>query len=398
MAQQTITTTARVRFRKEHACVNCGGRFAYVLEREASGKGPDEEAANLSLEAETNKILEEAVDLHPCPHCGAVQPEMASDVVRPRLLYSVIGGLAGLAFALVLGAADPSSQAGASWFACLASLGALGGCVWAASYRPYEPAALVAGWNTAAAETASGALLAGPPPPPDVVGTLTKAALIPPVQAIIGLGLCGAAALAALGPSVLATLFGWSMNSGCSPAVVGPGDVVRIYFDKSFDSIKGMWRGSAECEVTNADKLRSSKQWSAGTQNAEWGKVILGKRVKNSSNAMWVDATVPNDPNLVGRTAELRLSANVEFPFDKGFLKGFSEQEKSFTFEKSLRLSGGGAGRTYTVLWWLSLLAAFGCVFVGGGMMFVAARKFGYRRSTSRALPADAFPGAVPAA
>src|SRR5271155_4519853 len=63
---------------KQHTCCVCGCVFRYQMERSAQGT-----LLESSEEAVKRKLAKE-VDVHPCPTCGLIQPDM---VAQGRTLW-----------------------------------------------------------------------------------------------------------------------------------------------------------------------------------------------------------------------------------------------------------------------------------------------------------------------
>lgn len=365
---QTIQATLKVRTLKEHLCKGCGGRFAYVLERDAGGQGTDEAAATAALQKNIEQIIQEHTDKHPCPHCGATQPEMVADVIAPRFAWAFWVGVIGLGISLVLGASEVVPVNTSAWIGFAVCMVAWGIDLWGTGYRPNQGSGPAAGLRTAEAESAAGNLLAGPKNP--AFAGDQPAMPTPGSSMQLGLGTAILAAAIVASPNFLASLAGWPMNPGLYPPVFGPGDEARVRFPDQITSVKGMWKGSAEAVVKNAGELGVPANFRAETNNSNWGNRITGKSVNNETQGMWVDLHAPDDPKLAGKKVDLALSTNVVYPFKVP--GGFDEREGAFSYETSALMAPGGAGGIYFKMWWGGQLAAMGLLlvawcFFGGG-------------------------------
>src|SRR5262245_34180886 len=92
--------TVQVRCWKQHTCVACGSVFGYLFERKKTGQGGTEEAASAAAHNAAVKAVAQEVNLHACPQCGTVQPEMVG-AIRARAHWWILGIGAG-ALALVI--------------------------------------------------------------------------------------------------------------------------------------------------------------------------------------------------------------------------------------------------------------------------------------------------------
>ena len=63
---------------KRHVCVGCTAEYQYSLERQVQGSGGSSDVAQTNAQQAAVKALEGDVDLHACPHCGMMQPDMVA--------------------------------------------------------------------------------------------------------------------------------------------------------------------------------------------------------------------------------------------------------------------------------------------------------------------------------
>src|SRR5262245_45220172 len=102
---KTYKATVDVSVWKQHTCVSCASKYRYHLERKATGQGGTEDAAAQALATAVDGIIKNDVDVHPCPVCGCVQPDMVSSTRTPFYGWgAAIAGL-GTAVALIVGLA-----------------------------------------------------------------------------------------------------------------------------------------------------------------------------------------------------------------------------------------------------------------------------------------------------
>lgn len=347
----TYTATLELECRKQHTCVACVSQYSYVMKRKITGTGGTEEASRQAAHGNLVKAVEEAVDVHGCPCCGCVQPEMIAVQRKPKHSVAMWIGVIGIGLALILGAMHIVTIGTSSVIALVGVAMAFG--INAATALANPNASPDSQRQTSESEVASGVLQIDSKTGfqgdiPSNCGELEGSQKV-------GLILNAVAALLVLAPPVLALVSGWRTNDSY-PAVVGPGESTTIYFSESIVAVKGMWHGQVIAKVTNPDDANGLAQVEAVTNNSTWGESIGGKDVSNSTKAMWVKVTLPNDANLVGKTLNLELSVLASFPFREG--AGFFNEQRPFQQSASVTVSGSQSGSIYQTTWWAGELLA----------------------------------------
>lgn len=349
---QSFKATADVRCRKTHTCVGCGGEFSYVLARTVTAEGASEGGAAENARVAATKAAEQSVDVHPCPHCGVVQPEMVAETQQPIFVGALCVAVCGALFGLFTGLAQGFSIHIAAQISAAAMVAAWLVATWGAAHNPNRSPESNLGDVVQRVER--GKLFPGePPPPPEGGPDIEKQVKKPLLRAStgarqLGLGLAMAAIPIAAAPVLMATAKGWYVNETCWPSVAGPGDKTRFYFKEKITSLKGMWQGFADGAVTNAEELGVAAKIPlvCKTNSSTWGERITGKSVSNETRQMWCDVTFPRVPELAGKTVDLFLEVKATFPLAVGNAQ-FDDREASFMHNTSLAMAEAGAGEMY---------------------------------------------------
>lgn len=352
----TYTASLDVNCWKEHTCVNCNSVYRYQFVRKVSAQGASEEAASANLNQAVQKSLANDVDPHPCPECGLYQPDMIAQrrTTGHWILFWV--GLVGLAVLLVLGLTELVSYAMIAWLAA-----GLLGCVLIGHLgidMRDDNGNPDANRSNSLTAMENGALQLCTKGSPDTTrNEYVTPRFTLPLQLIYGL--LAVCVLAAASPELARLASGWSLNEGWFPQVAGPGDEPYIWFPQKISSIKGYWVGQSRAEVTNAAEVGLQQSGLPScTNHTSWGDNIRAKSSeKSSSSTLWVGVQIPKDPNLAGKTLNLRLHLTVKYPKLMGN-NHFDEVQEEFSHSALLELSSANAGSQYRNLWW------FG---VGGG-------------------------------
>lgn len=359
---QSFKATADVRCRKTHLCVSCGGEFSYILSRTVTAEGATEGGARENARVAATKAAEKSVDVHPCPHCGVVQPEMVAETQQPIFVGALCVAVCGVLFGLFTGLAQGFSIHVAAQISAAALVGAWLVATWGAAHNPNRsPHSNLA---DVVQRVERGKLFPGEPPPPEEGPEIDRRIKKPLLRASsgarqLGLGLALAAIPVAAAPVLLATAKGWYVNETCWPSVAGPGDTTRFYFKDKITSLKGMWQGFADGNVTNAEELGivGKIPLVCKTNNSTWGNRITGKSVSNETNAMWSDVTFPRVSELAGKTVTLFLEVKATYPLAAGNAQ-FDDHEASFSHSTSLVMAEAGAGAMYFKAFWGGQLVA----------------------------------------
>lgn len=346
---KTYTATISVSCVKQHTCVGCGSKFSYVLAREVTGQASTEGEATQKAEKAAVKAIENDADLHACPACGIVQPEMLADVRSGRFWLGALVGVAGTAAALILGLTQVVTIA-TSAYVCAAGTGvALLFFVWGCRYNPNRHPE--SNRMASESEVSLGNLSLDEKPDSflgpvvDEHGGWTAGHAAGLLIVLVAVGIAAA-------PPLLSALNGWAVNTSCYPAVVGPGDTTCFYFDSKIRSVQGMWNGGAIVTVANAAELGlPANRVLATTKESSWGDTISGKSVSNGTKTMWLEAHFPDDPAWSGKELELELLVKAYYPYEFG--GGFNNERHEFSHRAHVKLATPGAGTTYHRMWWM---------------------------------------------
>ncbi len=339
---KTYKASISVACLKEHTCVGCGGKFAYVFKREVKGEAANEAQSVLNAQQAADKATLTEVDQHPCPHCGLMQPEMIAHERSTRFWVGAAVAVVGVAVALILGLTHVITIATSAYIATgtmsLAFLWNMLACF----YNPNK--------DLEGNRMRSKAQLTQKPQDRweehgQAVGGLTFGSWL-------GLMFLLVAVLMAIVPVMMAGINGWVQNPGCYPAVCGPGDKPCIYFNEKITSVKSYWHGSVNVKIANAGGLGIGQTPINGeTKNSQWGNTISGKNVSNNTHRMWAKLLLPDDKSWVGKTLKLNLQVAATFPVKVG--NGFNDERQTFHQQTELTLSAPKSGQTYKNSWWI---------------------------------------------
>jgi hypothetical protein len=153
----------------------------------------------------------------------------------------------------------------------------------------------------------------------------------------------------AAAPFLLKIGFGWPTTPGVKPEVVGSGDTLRVHFVESVEAVGYLWRGDPRA------------------RSETWGRDISVQHVNSKTTPRpWVDVTLPDNPNLVGKTVVVKVDMAVTRPVPNAV--GFSDVKSTMSVTQIIHVAPAGAGVWYG----RSFFACFGgAVFLSVcGLMF----------------------------
>lgn len=362
----TYKSTIEINVWKEHACIGCGSRFRYLFKRKKTGQGGTPDAAAAAARKAVIKALEHEVDMHPCPGCGLYQPDMLGSRRSTRHWWVIAASWAALLLFMILMLTDVMT-AGMAALAAAATCAGLGlvhllidfdnpnrnlegnqqvgrqkverGDLWLPPGSRADPEAEmpVFGWSTA--HTVA--------------------------YVLFGLGI-----LALASPELLRLMNGWAANPQWYPQVAGPGDQPYTYFPNKITSVKGYWRGMGKAQVVNAAEVGlAAPELRIETKQDNWGQSISigSKESKTSTNTLWLRVLLPNDAQLEGKTLQLNMMLNVEYPELKG--STFEAVRQSYQHTAEVRLSSAGAGGRYKTWWWSGFLGGVLLITVSSNLL-----------------------------
>jgi hypothetical protein len=387
----TYTSTIEVNVWKEHTCVGCGQNFRYLFKRKKKGTGGTEAAASAAAQNAVVKALARETDMHPCPGCGLYQPDMIA--ARRAVAHWWLFGAALVAFPLlvILYATDVLS-------ATLATVaGLVVGVIVVVGHfladRTNANRDLESNQRLAQARVRDGDLWEGKPGAADAEGENPGSGWTSAHSTAYAVLVVALLALAA--PILLRVVRGWPVNGSWYPEVVGPGDEAYVYFPTKITTVKGYWKGRPHAQIANAAEFNlANPTLKATSQNDTWGeKISIGsKESKESTKSLWVRVVLPPNPELAGKTVDLDLKLDVEFPQLRGneWFPATSQSEH----RSSIQLASPGAGKAYKSAWWWGMC---------GGAALILFLSFWLARLADsfrhRALPTNVYvPGQEPEA
>ncbi len=368
---------------KQHVCVHCGGKFSYLFQRKVEAEGHSREAAAAAADQLANHTIQATVELHECPYCGTVQPEMVAEVQSHRYWLGLLLGVGVLSLCLILGALSIVRIDTAAWIALTGALLVVGMNAWGLFCHPNRSLRR----NRTRAQHKVAAARLSPDDPPNQNPETQRphpAGRQPAAEAVLGFCLTVVALVVTLAPIALREINGWVANSSTYPAVVGPGDTARVYFDQKITSLQGMWEGTTHVKVTNPAEIgQAAGQIQATTKASNWGQTISGRSL--STNHMWVDLKIPEYSSLAGKSIQADLQVRARYPFVVE--TQFDVKSEVFTHSTQLRLSSVGAGTAYNHAWWVGQWAALGLLVTGGILLLGSTKTLSNSGSSARAVP-----------
>jgi hypothetical protein len=339
--------TARLTARawKQTTCASCECVYRYRLERTSSKTAGRPELAQQQAVNDVEKQLKDAVENHPCPTCGLVQPDMvgsaksaihstAATITLVALLLIAMVALAGgitMDFAGLLGA-------GVAGLAALIHLGGL---------MQNPNSARAANRSKAEAEVTAGVI--------DLVhpGAADRIERGPPNVTLLHLVLW----LFVIGGGV-AMLIPWHVrqtnaipqnserfampSSPVGPILIAPGDTATLRFPAkdNIESVEGLWQGKPTVEVLNPAEVGSTTL-PVTTEYGSWGAQLqVDKNATKSSSNLYARVVLPDDPDLGGKEVRVRVTLAVTYPVavtDKLFTDRSKTASETFTIKVGKR-------------------------------------------------------------
>lgn len=385
---KTYTSTIELNVWKEHTCASCGAVYSYLFVRKVSGTGGTAEVAQINARKHATKVLAEQVDVHPCPTCGLIQPDMIAQkrlsTHRAVLLWTLI-----VLVILVIVRASRGMQANVATWAIVITCG-VAALIHAAAELKNLNADTNANRQLAAGRVDAMTLNHTP----GRAGSPREEWVNPPRGLWLRLALpmlLGVVLLAAL-PEIIRTMRGWPLNADSYPPVVGPGDTARIYMDQKIHSVKGYWRGTPEVLLHVNGSGDKGVPVTASTNQNDWGSTIYAKSdEKDTSSTPWVELQLPGDASLAGKTFDCDIDLILDYPKIAGS-SNFQRQHEVMQRTIPLHFAPVGAGANFTNLWWEGTAGAIGLLLFTGIVLIQGAKAL--RQS---ALPTRLLQPAAPA-
>ncbi len=373
-----FTVTRTIECWKKHTCSACGGDYRYKFVRKLQGQGGTERKALDALNKKIESAVGAEVDMRPCPTCGRVQADMIGQ--EKATAHTVVGVLALLACIapVVLGITYVLTGNVPTFIVA----GILGVAALLQVLVAFENNNRNTEKNLDKLQKYldDGSLEQVKPG-----DTASMGPGIPLVRGgvLVGLVVVLLSVAVALLPFGFQTLNGLAFNTDTKPDVLSPGDEVKLYFPTRIDCAKSYWRsvsklnfqknmpnipgmnlGMMDIDLPYAPpvvKIENAKELglaetpiAASSSEATWGQQMRVKsREKHTHPWIWAKATLPNDPNLAGKTIQLHVSLDVQYPSVSGDV--FSTRTDSVQQTFPLTISKPGEGATYSMLWWIGL-------------------------------------------
>lgn len=362
----TYTQTIEFSVWKEHSCASCRTSYRYLFKRKMNGEGATPEKAAQNAEKAVVNALEHEVDMQPCPGCGLYQPDMiaARRSTGHWWTFAAYLPIAGLLLILML--TDLMSMSTAAMLSALCAV-------------PIVVAHAIVDFNDPNRNLEANRKLAKRKAKH---GDLWVPDDSKPTEDLreVGNGITGghyacyamlaAAVLAFLLPVGVRVVTGMKVNPDLHPEVAGPGDSPYVYFKDSIKSVKGYWSGTPRVTVLNPGDLGGPVAINATSQQDSWGNSISvsSKSPTTSSKTLWARLQLPNDPNLVGKSIQVKIDLQVQYPNLMGD-KQWSHANGTFSHTTTLQMSRAGAGGMFKGAFWLGFLGGNLLLFLAGGLL-----------------------------
>lgn len=339
---------------RRHTCVACDAQFNYLQTVFVSSSGT---VQNPVGQGATHPLPMD-VNVHPCPSCGTLQPEMIAAIrvswpsVGMIVLFAVV--CVTLLCPLMHFMRISTSAYVATTSAAIAVLLGLRG-VFCNPNRDLHA-------NLAIAQLSiDSGKLSLEKPGVSPVRKLKYTGLR--IGHLVGFVFAGLALAAVALPLVLLRINGWHQNDSTYPAVVGAGDTTTFYFDESIKSLRGYWKGKASVQVVNANDLGINKhEFEAKTQQSEWGEYIRYRRRSRAyPSPLWIQVSASRMLDLTGKKVDFEFAVDVQYPRNRQFIN----ERKSFQHRASVVFSTPEAGSVYYSSWGSGQLVSLFLYFVG---------------------------------
>lgn len=339
MQGEELEAATGLKFYGTYECQDCGAYFGYPTGRDR----PPQRPAGLQP------------DYHPCPTCGAMQPQM---LAQRRMFYQLIWTLPGCAaafwIALLAGQHSVPVTTGllltaavvlvnfAGHFAILALT------IYGDRHQNIADAerCISQGWL----------YLIQPGRTSGFTIEESSGGDLPPAKKYLPLGvLLLLLAVAAL-PEAVRSATQWPYNRGFYPPVVSSGNQVALYPGETVTSVKGLWNGTVQGEIVNAEELGlKTAEVEAKTKTSTWhDEIRVGyAELYDQESRLWIKVAVPDEPRLAHQKVQLLLDATIRYPArtDPMF---YDDLERRLQFREELKVAPSGAGWCYSVLWFLA--------------------------------------------
>ncbi len=384
----TYTSTIEVNVWKEHTCVRCGTVYRYLFQRTKQGQGATPDAAAAAAHNAVVEALTKEVDMQPCTGCGSYQPDMIASERSARHWWAFGIGIAPFLLIWILVISDVMAKSTGAYALAISAAVLL---AWHFLVDAFNPNANLEANHRLAQDREQRRELWAPEGKKgegngQPVGSGYN------TGHTVGYVMLVAALLLFLAPTAYAFAVGAKLNPNWNSEILGPGDEGYVYFSQSITSVKGYWntQGPIVVNLVNSAELGLQGQpvnfqARANTSNWAGGISVSSKESKTSSPRLYAYVRLPNDERLIGKTLQLQISMNVQFPQLQGSNQ-FINVTNNFTHTAPLVVSASKAGSNFVGLWWIGFVAGLVLTLAGGMTLALASAAF-----REKALPTDIF-------
>jgi hypothetical protein len=376
--------TVGVRCWKQHTCLCCDCVYRYKMERKGEATAGLAEYAQSMAEQKALLAVKKEVDVHPCPTCGLVQPEMGAS---QKMLSHGIVALA--TFLLVPFIIIPAAANGITLHLAGMIAASVAGIAWlvhllTALDNPNGNRA--ENRKKAKSEVDTGQVEVVQP------GTADKNKPVPGnLRATHALTLLGIllSVPAFLAPVYVKETENLPTDPDLPPFVIAPGDEVRVTFpaQHNIQCVSGLWHGNARARILNASEAAGLTILPAATQTDSWGEGIFVKSSeKNLTRSLHATVKIPKEAKLGGKTLRVEVGLDVTYP-SVALNNTFTNRKAAASHIVTIQLANLAACQTYRDAFAAgTTLGLLGCVGGGLGLFGLA---FQLR---SRARPTEIYP------
>jgi len=363
----TYTASKSLEFYNIHTCVNCNAQFKYLMKRKVKGTGSTEQEAEqkaeTSLQEKFLELLLE-VDMHACPTCGMVQPEMigakrAASTSRQLILLSII-----IAILAIMVTANTFQLGTAIWVG-LTAYGVI--ALWYLKIVFYNPNSNLRKQLQKAKQEIQKNTLTLMKPGNAIRKTYLSPKAMTKGPGMIAMVMVGISLLLCIMPELWRLTNSWQTNAHWYPEVIGTGDTSTFYFN---EVVGNYWRGKATAKILKSDNPHISKDYTlkAQTPDSDWTSSIRGRRLYkfNSSSSpppsstIYTKITIPDEQELASKTIQISINIIYKYPVIRENIVSYTENGE-INETVAVNLAHSGAGTLYSNMFWLGV--------VGGGLL-----------------------------
>jgi hypothetical protein len=141
-----------------------------------------------------------------------------------------------------------------------------------------------------------------------------------PTVSVLGVVILMAAPVACLAVILYRSCVGGlpAASPGVTPALVTPGDEIRVEVPANVKTVAGIWRATARAELVNGAEVGKPGLALTATTNdvPDWDnslRVSAGSGEQHVAS-FWAKVRVPPAPELAGKTLKIRVDLDVKYP------------------------------------------------------------------------------------